>query len=171
MNLFWVANRRLRNTVISPFTIIFRSCSLLFTHYIYHIVTKNRRTKYFYVFLQMMLVSSLKGSGKLLSKAQNSVRASVSASRSLKTMFRVYTINVRPSGSGQHVKQPQKSASHDIATNGIFTALRMMLLDQSRRGTWSQCRMPLACSTKSLWRLWGTVPSHPTVEENLTPGP
>ena len=74
--------------------------------------------KYFYKVLKVVLASSLKGSGKLLPKAQNGVRAAIYASRRLETMFRVYTVSVRPSDRVQHVKQPQKSASHYIANEG-----------------------------------------------------
>lgn len=98
----------------------------------------------------MVLVSSLKVSEKLLPKAQNGVKATIYASRSLETMFRLYAFSVRPSGRGQLIKQPQKSASRDIATEGILTELRMTLLDHSRRGIWSWRGMPLAHSAESL---------------------
>jgi len=97
----------------------------------------------------MILVTSLKGTGKLLSKAQNGAKTTIYASRGLETMFRVYALSVRPSGKGQHVKQPQKSASHDVATVGILTELRMTLLDQTRPGTWSWRGMPLARSARA----------------------
>jgi hypothetical protein len=87
--------------------------------------------------LQMVLVSSLKVSEKLLPKAQNGVKTNIYPSRSLETMFRVYAFSVRPSGMGQLIQQPQKSSSHDIATEGILTELRMTLLDHCRRGIWS----------------------------------
>jgi len=132
MTQIWVTNRRLRNTVISAFTIIFRSCSLLLPIIPITSSLKNRRTKYFHMFLQMVLVSSLKVSGKLLSKAQNGVKATIYATRSLETMFRVFAFSVRPSGRGQHVQQPQKSASHDVPTDGTLTELTMTLLDQTR---------------------------------------
>jgi hypothetical protein len=99
--------------------------------------------------LRMVLVSSLKGSGKLLSKAQNGVKATVYACRRLETMFRVYAFSVRPVDRGQHVKQPQKSASHDVATEGILTELRMTLLYQTRPDTWSWRGMPLAHSARA----------------------
>lgn len=97
----------------------------------------------------MILVSSLKDSGKLLSKGQNGVKTTTYASRSLGTMFRAYAFSVRPSGRGQHVKQPQKSASHDVANEGIHTELRMTLLDQTRPGTWSSRGMSLARSARA----------------------
>lgn len=47
MAQIWVANHRFINIVISPFTFIFRSCSSLFTHYIYHIVIKKPKNEIF----------------------------------------------------------------------------------------------------------------------------
>ena len=97
--------------------------------------------------LQMVLVSSLQVIGKLPSSAQNGVKATIYASCSLDTMFRVYAFSVRPSGKGQLLKQPQKSTSHDIATEGVLTELRMTPLDHSRRGIRSSRWMPLARAT------------------------